>query len=123
MYGEKVKEFIELQHELEHLNLGQLINILQEEQRKTPGRVVEVGIGEPHSWRGDYYDLAFEPKKDVTIDKMLADAESAVGTEYHGYKGGDYTMQRGSYVHIDYWGECNEVPMCRFVLKRLGIIK
>ena len=118
----KPKEFKELQHELEQLDLGELIEILEQEQKKSPGRVVKLGIGEPHSWRGDYSELAFEPKKDVTIDKIVSDAKAARNSEFCGYKGGYYKMTENTYVYLDYWGESMGVPMCLYVLKKLGVI-
>lgn len=63
-----------------------------------PAMVLPLGFSNPHSYRGDYMDLAFEPTATVTVGAMLADARSARGATYGGYKGGDYTM--------DGWTEC-----------------
>ena len=104
---------------MHHLTLKELIEILEEEQKKTPGRILKFGFGEPDSWRGDYYGLMFTPKKDVTIDKMLQDAKGAVGAEYYGYKGGCYKMGEYTDVWLDYYGEAHEVRMCKFVLNEM----
>jgi hypothetical protein len=72
-----------------YLSLGDLITRLE---REDPNRVVPLGFARPHSYRGDYMDLAFEPVSNVTIGSMLDAARSAVGTTYQGWKGGDYTM-------------------------------
>jgi hypothetical protein len=63
-----------------------------------PALVLPLGFSNPHSYRGDYMDLAFEPAANVTVGAMLADARSARGTTYQGYKGGDNTM--------DGWTDC-----------------
>lgn len=63
-----------------------------------PALVLPLGFSNPHSYRGDYMDLAFEPTANVTVGAMLADARSARGTTYQGYKGGDNTM--------DGWTDC-----------------
>jgi hypothetical protein len=78
------------------LELGEVIARLR---RENPDRVVRVGFAAPHSYRGDYYDLAFELRHNITIGEMLAAAESAVGATFEGWKGGDYEMRE----HSDCW--------------------
>jgi hypothetical protein len=81
----------------EHLTVGKLIERLEHED---PSRVVKVGFTEPHSYRGDYADLAFELATDVRIGDMLTAARSALGATYQGWKGGDYEMREYTYVWI-----------------------
>ena len=57
-----------------------------------PEQVLPLGFGNPHSYRGYYDDLAFEPLADVTVGSMLADARHALGSTFEGWKGGDFTM-------------------------------
>lgn len=64
-----------------------------------PTLVLPHGFTNPHSYRGDYMDLAFEPASNVSVADMLADAQAALGTTYQGWKGGDFTM-RG---HTECW--------------------
>jgi hypothetical protein len=71
------------------LALGDLIARLE---REDPARVLPLGFTNPHSYRGDYMDLAFEPVCDIPIGEMLAAARSALGATFEGWKGGDYTM-------------------------------
>jgi hypothetical protein len=71
------------------MNLGELIQALE---AANPDLVVPHGFGNPHSYRGFYDDLAFEPRENVTVAAMLADARSALGATFHGWKGGEYTM-------------------------------
>ena len=74
---------------LGRMTLDELIAALGAED---PDRVLPLGFTNPHSFRGDYADLAFEPTANVTVGNMLADARSAHGATYEGWKGGDFTM-------------------------------
>jgi hypothetical protein len=78
------------------MTLSELIAALE---AADPALKVPLGFSNPHSYRGDYMDLAFEPTANVTVGEMLADARSALGSTYQGWKGGDYTM--GKYT--DCW--------------------
>lgn len=79
-----------------HLTLGELIERLEAED---PAKVVRQGFANPDSYRGYYHDLAFEPAWNVSVADMLADARSALGATFQGWKGGDFTM--GEYT--DCW--------------------
>lgn len=78
------------------MTLAELITALE---AADPDRVVRHGFTNPHSYRGYYHELAFEPAANVTVADMLADARSALGSTYEGYKGGDFTMGE----HTDCW--------------------
>lgn len=71
------------------MTLDELITALESAD---PTLIVPNGFTHPHSYRGYYDELAFEPASNVTVAAMLADARSALGTTYQGYKGGDYQM-------------------------------
>lgn len=75
------------------MTLGELISALE---AADPAAALPLGFSSPHSYRGDYMDLAFEPTANVTVGAMLADARAALGNTYQGHKGGDYTM--GAYT-------------------------
>lgn len=47
-----------------------------------PDLVLPDGFTNPHSYRGYYEQLAFEPAQDVRVADMLADAREALGTTY-----------------------------------------
>lgn len=79
------------------MTLGDLIKQLE---RADPAKVVPLGFGNPHSYRGYYEQLAFEPKAGVTVGQMLADAKEALHTTYQGWKGGDYTMNEYTTVWL-----------------------
>lgn len=80
----------------DYLGLGALIARLE---REDPARILPIGFAEPHSYRGDYYDVAFEPRRNIAIGDMLTAARSALGATFEGYKGGDFTMSE----HADCW--------------------
>jgi hypothetical protein len=88
-----------------YLGLGQLIARLE---REDPDRVLPLGFANPHSWRGDYMELAFEPVANIRIGDMLAAARSAVGATYQGWKGGDYTMGEFSDCWLARRGEAGD---------------
>ncbi len=85
------------------VTLGRLIKELK---KIDADQIIEFGFYHPHSYRGYYDELAFEPKKNVTAGSMLACAESAVGKVYSGYKGGDYTMTELTDCWIANYGRC-----------------
>ena len=62
------------------------------------GIVLPYGFHRPHSYRGFYDELAFEPAENVTIGSMLECARAANGETYNGYKGGCYKM--GEYTNV-----------------------
>lgn len=87
------------------MKLGDLITLLE----KFPAdKKVSQGFGNPHSWRGAYAELAFEPIGETTVGEMLAAAKEAVGQTYTGWKGGDFTMGLDTPVNIDYVGSWSD---------------
>ena len=56
------------------MQLQELIDALE---TYDPSIVVREGFAEPHSYRGYYEQLAFEPAYGVTIGSMLSAARSA----------------------------------------------
>lgn len=76
--------------------LGELITQLAAADQTL---VLPYGFHKPHSYRGYYTDLAFEPTTGITVADMLTAARSALGTTYQGYKGGDFQMGE----HSDCW--------------------
>jgi len=79
-----------------NVKLGELIAYLK---TLPPDQRVKHGFTDPHSYRGYYEDLAFEPCEETTVGAMLAAAESALGGVFQGYKGGQYKMTE----HTDCW--------------------
>lgn len=85
------------------MTLKELIEFLEQHD---PATVVPFGFHDPHSYRGNYYELAFQPKENTTVDEMLACAKSAMGNIYGGYKGGFYAMDEGTPVWLAEYGCC-----------------
>ncbi|MGW7087583.1 hypothetical protein ACWGH2_29360 [Streptomyces sp. NPDC054871] len=99
------------------MTLAELITALE---AADPSRVVPHGFNNPHSYRGYYDELAFEPARDITVREMLDAARSALYTTFQGYKGGDYVM----HGHTDVWlsehgtasGDTLSAPLLEFML-------
>jgi hypothetical protein len=87
------------------VTLGELIAFLKTQD---PNGVPDVGFGSPHSWRGRYDELSFEPTECVSFGEMLASAESALGQTFCGWKGGDFTMYEHTEVHLSYRGQIKD---------------
>lgn len=88
------------------MTLGELIAMLS---RHDPNKVVRCGFGAPHSYRGYYEQLAFEPMERVRVGDMLADATSALGATFEGYKGGEYRMDEETDCWLAFWGMSGEM--------------
>lgn len=87
------------------MKLKDLIELLE----KFPADMhVAEGFGNPHSWRGVYAELAFEPVDNTTVGEMLREARSAVGETYTGWKGGDFVMTLETTVNVDYEGRWSD---------------
>src|SRR5258706_8442271 len=84
------------------MTLGELISKLQTMNQTT---VLANGFTGPHSWRGAYSELAFEPADNISVAELLSLARRAVGEEFEGYKGGTYRMDYDTPVHLDMYGE------------------
>lgn len=85
-----------------------LKELIEELGKHNPGKVVPHGFDHPHSDRGNYSNLAFEPTENVTVGQMLKAAKSALGTTYIGWKGGEFTMEEHTDCYIGEEGYCGE---------------
>ena len=64
------------------------------------------GLSEPHSYRGYYEDLAFEPTGGIMrVGELLNLCKSAMGKAYEGYKGGTFVMGEMTPVWVAYNGQ------------------
>lgn len=61
----------------------------------------------PHSHRGNYCDIAFEPTKS-TVGDACSCVGYAIGRTYEGYKGGLFTMESDTPCYIAYEGCCGD---------------
>ena len=83
------------------VTLGKLIEALESLDRD---RLIR-GIVEPHSYRGYYSDLAFEPTEDTqTVENALRIAKECLGEKFVGYKGGDFYMTKNTPLWIAHYG-------------------
>jgi len=62
--------------------------------------IIKLGFENPHSYRGYYDHLSFEPTRNVTIKKLLKYANSACGRTYTAWKGGEYCMTGSTITHL-----------------------
>lgn len=85
------------------MDLGELIAALEAADL---GLTVPDGFRFPHSYRGYYAELAFEPARDVTVAQMLGAAREALGSTYEGWKGGDFTMTATTPCWVAVEGAC-----------------
>ena len=87
------------------MTLGKLIERLT---AMPPETLIE-GIGNPHSYRGYYCDLAFERTDErLTAGAALAMCKAAMGQVFEGYKGGDFQMGASTPVWIASYGCCGD---------------
>ena len=64
------------------------------------------GFENPHSYRGYYEDIAFEPTgKAMNVCEMIAICKSAIGKTFEGWKGGSFEMDETTPVWIAERGE------------------
>jgi hypothetical protein len=78
-------------------------------RRYPPDHPATFGIRNPHSYRGDYADLAVEPVDEPSTAGAWAEVlEEALDAEYQGYKGGHYTMDGHVNVYLANYGDLGE---------------
>lgn len=93
-----------------NLTLGELIGKLEKFPTATPCRYDfnVVGPDGIDSYRGYYDELALGcGRQGVTAGEVLVTCRSAVGREFHGYKGGTFLMTEATPVWVANWGECD----------------
>jgi len=87
------------------MRLRELIQVLS---KVDPDRVLKNGFGGPHSYRGYYSDLGFNPQTNVRVGDMLDEAQNAIGKIFIGYKGGEFKMEEYTECWIAKWGNTGE---------------
>jgi hypothetical protein len=87
------------------MTLGELIAFLK---KRPKDQKVLFGFDHPHSYRGTYADLAFEPTRNTTVGAMLDAAKGALGKTYSGWKGGEYEMGEWVGCHLADHGAAGE---------------
>ncbi len=83
------------------LTLGKLISVLE----SMPPDFKVQGIGNPHSYRGYYSDLAFESLGGRRkCSELLRECKGIVGEVFQGYKGGDFPMSEDTPLWLAMYG-------------------
>ena len=83
------------------MTLGVLIHRLEE----LPPDMLIDGVTNPHSYRGYYCDLAFEPfNEHIKASELLTMCKLCMGKVFQGYKGGDYLMDENTPVWLSEYG-------------------
>ncbi len=80
------------------MTIEEAIKYLQQFDPNTP---TKESFGSPCSYRGDYYQLAFE-KNDYsdTVGGLIDTLKNSIGKTYTGYKGGEFTMNEYTNVYL-----------------------
>ena len=98
-------------------------------ESKDPSIVLPHGFAHPHSYRGYYECLAFEPAENVTVGTMLSNARRALNATYEGYKGGSFTMDEYTDVYLAQYGNTGEtlsmltIDAMFYLAERAALIK
>ena len=98
-----------------HLNLGELIRALDDEPEDKFVMLDDGRFPDPDSfgsYRGYYEDLAFTVRDhETTVAEFLAAARKALGSEFTGYKGGEFVMDESTPLWISDYGESGGVAV------------
>lgn len=87
------------------MTLGKLVARLNE----MPLHAEIDAIGEAHSYRGFYSDLAFERKDGkMKVADLLVMCKWLNGFVFQGYKGGDFKMSENTPLWIASWGNTGD---------------
>lgn len=86
----------------------ELKTLIEYLRREPEDKIIREGFHKPHSYRGYYDQLAFQPLENARVGDMLAAAESCIGRVFFGYKGGEYTMNKNSDCWISEYGRTGD---------------
>jgi FtsZ-binding cell division protein ZapB len=86
------------------MTLGELIYFLEKLPNKD--QKLKSGFGEPMKGRGFYAEVAFPPKRDVSINEMLNNAKAALMSSC--YKGGEFSYNKSTDIHLDKYGRFSD---------------
>lgn len=80
-----------------NVTLGELEAFL----KKLPTSMnVTNGFTNPHSYRGNYEEVAFAPAFNVCVGEMLSCVEKALTQSFRGYKGGYFSYDEKTLCHV-----------------------
>ncbi len=78
--------------------------------------ILSQGLKNPHSYRGDYEQLAFEPCGEMTVADVIEVIEEGLLDTHAGYKGGAYKMSEDSDVFVAFEG-CTGSSMHQIIIE------
>ncbi|MFI0934658.1 hypothetical protein ACH4RG_23410 [Streptomyces sp. NPDC021019] len=81
--------------------------------------VLPNGFNNPHSYRGYYDELAFEPAENISVADMAAAGWAAMDETFEGYKGGQFTMTGDTDCWLSFEGWAGGEPITTELLARL----
>lgn len=105
------------------LTLGEAIKAL-ENMAKHNG-VISPGLGDPHSYRGYYSDLALtRVNQTVSASDLLKTLKVCLGKKFYGYKGGEYLMVENTPLWISGRGVASGIKIMgfQFVERKSGAV-
>ena len=93
------------------LTLGKAIEQLSKFEEKESIRFdyEDKAPGNPHSYRGYYSDLSFEPcqiDESAKVGSFLKDLKDSLNKEFTGWKGGDFFMGENTPLWVATEGDC-----------------
>lgn len=87
------------------MTVQEIIDIL----KKYPeSKELKFGFTNPHSYRGNYFDVAFVLTIGSTVHETLDVVNSVIGETFTGYKGGDYEMHEYTDCYLAQYGSSGE---------------
>lgn len=95
--------------------------IIKELESLPSDLILPVGLSNPHSYRGYYDHLAFEPVENVTVEKCLRIAKGCVGKTFIGYKGGEFKMSVYTSCWLSVHGQSGGIQLSVFLIRLLII--
>lgn len=104
---------------MSQFTLYELIEALKKEPK---GAIAKMGFRNPHSYRGYYDELAFEPDPHCMVKDLIQIAKSAREKTYHGWKGGVFTMHDMTPIWLATEGDTGEMigpVMYAFMMGRM----
>lgn len=92
-----------------HICLGELLAHLR--QADPEGNIY---LGNPHSYRGYYADLALEPlDQAIKVWELINQLSDVIDTKLTGYKGGEFLMEADTPVWVATYG-CTGLALVDF---------
>jgi hypothetical protein len=108
------------------LNLGELVDLLKQVERDEQTTVMFDFCGlapdKIRSYRGYYEQLSVDYREGITLlEPFISDLDLAIGQTYEGYKGGEFTMHRGTPLWVSPYGRA-ETTVITGIMKHYNTV-